>query len=244
MVTFVSPFRSGTRGSARGSDSEGNVVMRLCGILATASVLLLAGALGASTAGAAQKSRATITIEDDGGGTVSGMVRSRPELCNVPDPVVLYRVTGSKEKKIGKTKTEGSDDGPFWKVTGVRVGIRVFARFPESDDCKAATSKTIKTTRQGSARILPRARGGARYRTKARKAFYAGLAVATPYNAPRYIDPVRIAFSSDGDRAAHGKCFKNGYGTKLEQYKYRPDGPNHVMEVRTLIECHHHRKFV
>ena len=119
---------------------------------------------------AATKVKPKITLRDDGHGRVSGEIISKPQFtCGVPDPVTLYKLRGAKpdpsrDRKFGTKASEGSDDGPFFFFDGLKIGIKVYAVYLKSDDCKRAKSNVIKTTKKGGSRGTASARTQARWR--------------------------------------------------------------------------------
>jgi hypothetical protein len=114
---------------------------------------LLFGMVGpAGDADAKKVKRATpkITIDDWGGGTVAGDVISKNYVCGIPGKVTVFKAQGkkpnrNKDRALKSTKVTGSDIGPFWRVDGLAIGVRVYAVFARNKRCKRAVSRTIVT---------------------------------------------------------------------------------------------------
>lgn len=101
-----------------------------------------------------------VTIEDWGDGTVVGQIVSRDFQCGVPGRVTVYRAKGQKpdlrkDQALKSVKVTGSDGGPFWKVQGLAVGIRVYAVFLRTSRCNRAISRVIPTKVSPSTTAAP-----------------------------------------------------------------------------------------
>src|SRR4051794_19918752 len=110
--------------------------VRTAGI-AMLSVAAVVGMTG--TADAASAAKTSISIQGQEGGFF-GQVSSSKESCANGRKVVLYRVKGKKQTKVGTDIAQPNGDGFMWSINVSQSG-RFVAKAAAKSGCKAGQSK-------------------------------------------------------------------------------------------------------
>jgi hypothetical protein len=125
--------------------------MKIRRISAVIAIAMLATTAMVGTATAATKASTTVTIKAEGSDYSGTVKSSKLKKCADGRKVVLFKQKGAKQdpkndKKIGSDTANLMGNKAFWSTGNSGIYGKIYARAAATANCKAASSKTIKTT--------------------------------------------------------------------------------------------------
>jgi len=109
-----------------------------------ASLAVLGGGLLVSTSADAQRGKASTKVTIQGGGSVSGEVKSSNEdKCANGRKIVVFRVKQGGKEKIGSDTASPNANTYQWSVGNPGNG-KYFAKAKETSKCEGDISKTVQ----------------------------------------------------------------------------------------------------
>jgi hypothetical protein len=109
-----------------------------------ASLAVLGGGLLVSSSADAQRGKASTKVTIQGGGSVSGYVKSSNEnKCANGRKVIVFRVKNGDKDKVGTDTASPNGDKYQWSVGNPGNG-KYFAKAKETSRCEGDTTKTVK----------------------------------------------------------------------------------------------------
>ena len=104
----------------------------------------LGGGLLVSTSADAQRGKASTTVTIQGGGSISGYVKSSNEnKCANGRKVIVFRVKQGGKEKVTTDTASPNGDKYQWSAGNPGNG-KYFAKVKETDKCEGDVSKTVQ----------------------------------------------------------------------------------------------------